>query len=167
MGFHIACRRAGRPTQFPLHGRFGNRIINAKDRRVLRAVDGAKQLSRPGPVGFADGLRFVDGGSHDPVSRPQAIGESAGDTEADHAAIALADGAPGHGGQLLSIAAADDQNPGACRDAGLESHADERNDKTAMILGCFRIGDLTSIASTQITNIECRPREIRMVCHQS
>ncbi|MGA2942980.1 MAG: hypothetical protein ABSE50_13190 [Xanthobacteraceae bacterium] len=77
----------------------------------------------------------------------------------------MADGAPGHGGQLLSIAAAHDQDPGASRYAGLESHADERDDNTAMILGCFQIGDLTSIASTQITNIECRPREIRMVCH--
>jgi hypothetical protein len=77
----------------------------------------------------------------------------------------LADGAPGHGGQLLSIAAAHDQDPGASRYAGLESHADERNDSATMILSCCRIGDLTSIASTQITNFETRPREIRMVCH--
>ena len=134
--FHVDRSGPGRPVQLPLLRRLSDRRVDADDRGVDRIVDHVEKPARPGGVGGAHRLRFADGGSDDPVSGAQMRGETAGDAEAEHAAVAVADCALRHSGEFASRGSAYNQHAGTGGNAGLEGHADESDDDAALIFDC-------------------------------
>jgi hypothetical protein len=86
--------------------------------------------------------------------------EAAGDPKADHAAVALADGAIGDRLQLITRSAANDLHPWSGGDSRLEGQAYEGdNDTTVGLDG--RVGDLKRLVCVINQSIyESSPGEI-------
>jgi hypothetical protein len=78
-------------------------------------------------------MRIEDGRCDDPISGAKIGGEPAGHAEADHAAVALADGARNDVRQVASGVAANDQHAGSGGDLGFKAHADKRNDDAVVM----------------------------------
>src|SRR5262249_29208556 len=94
-------------------------------------------------------------------------GETAGDAEAEHAAVAMANCAVCDCGEVASRGPAYNQNAGPRRDAGLEVHADKSNDDTALIFDCCT-GDLVTVVAVahHPVNKSC-VEAIKLGCHKN
>jgi hypothetical protein len=104
-------------------------------------------------------MRIEDRRCDDPISGAKIGGEPAGHAEADHAAVALADGAGNDVRQVAPGVAANDQHAGSGGDLGFKAHADKRNDDAVMLFE-REIGDRAEVvALIQELFGESRPGE--------
>jgi hypothetical protein len=139
--FHVDRGRTGCLVQFALLRRLCDWLVNAYNRCVDGAGDLAEELARPRGIGSADGLRFAHRGSNDPISSTQVRGQSAGDAEADQAAVALPDGAVDDRCEFTPGGAANDKHPRAGSDASLEGETDEGDDDGPVMTLDSNVGD--------------------------
>ena len=129
------------------------------------AVNETKKLARPHRIGGAHGLRLADRGSDHPIPRTQMRGKTAGDPEADQAAVALANGRIGDLFQLVAGGAANYLHSRSGGDARLEVQSYERDDQAPLRFN-GGIGDPQRVVRISHHSIDkSSPRKIQLGCH--
>jgi hypothetical protein len=167
MRFHVNRGRPGRSVQFPLPCRLGDRFIDTGNWGMNGARNHAQQLARPDRIRGADAMRFANGRGDDPISGAQMRSKAPCDAKADHAAVALPNGAVGDHFQVAPGRAAHHPHPGGGGNSRLESQAHKCDDETTVRFdGRIDNSKRVIVVGVSYQSIyESTPGEIQLGCH--